>query len=247
MLCLGPCPGWDFIRISRGTQPKIEFDLPGFGRKLNRRPLQDAAEARRMFRRYLYHNYRAFSALKFRLSRRLTRAGWLLLAGLFLSAMLGIDTSLSQAYQTFSLLGCLVVVSFSSLWLSRPRFTATRLLPRLGTVGERLSYVCLIGNQTARPQRGLSVIENLPDPRPTFEDFVSTPEPGEEERNWYDRTYGYYRWKWLIEQNEGAAFDENPIPTVAPRGRAEVRVDLVAKKRGYLRLAGMTILCPDPF
>src|SRR5205814_5457579 len=37
------------------------------------------------------------------------------------------------------------------------------------------------------------------------------------------------------------------VPAVPPKGSAEIRAELVPLKRGYLRLTGMTVSCPDPF
>ena len=41
--------------------------------------------------------------------------------------------------------------------------------------------------------------ERPPDPRPGLEEFAGTPEPGEERRNFFDRCFVYYRWRWLLD------------------------------------------------
>jgi uncharacterized protein (DUF58 family) len=200
-----------------------------------------------MFKRYVYHNYRLFSAMKFRFGRRLTTAGWLVLFAFFFTGALGIDTNLSLTYQTFAFIFCLWFAAALSIQLNRGTFSAERILPRFGSVGEKLSYRVLLENKTSRPQRDLRIAEELPDPRPSFLEFLETPEPGEEKRNWIDRRYGYYRWRWLVAKNVRAAIAENEIPTLAPKSKTEVQVELTPLKRGILPLNGLAIAAPEPF
>ena len=150
------------------------------------------------FRRYLYKNYRSFASVTHRFGRRVTLAGWLVLAGTVVSAALGADTNLSWSYQTFALLGCLVLAAALCTPFGKPDLTLERILPKFGSVGIPLQYRIIVRNRSRKPQTALSLIEELPDPRPTFEEFAGTPEPGEERRNWVDRAYGYYRWRWLL-------------------------------------------------
>ncbi len=200
-----------------------------------------------MFKRYLYQNYRVFYAVKSRFSRRLTRGGWLVLAAFFVSAILGLDTNLSMSYQVFAFLFCLVLVAFVSLWIARPRFAAERRLPRFGSAGEPIHYQIELVNRSRFTQNGLTVLEESADPRPSFQQFLDTPEPGEARRNWYDRTNGYYRWSWLIERNQRAQLEEQPVPALPGRGRIQIDAVLTPRRRGRLRLEGITVLCPDPF
>ena len=39
---------------------------------------------------------------------------------------------------------------------------------------------------------------------PDFKEFITTPKPEEQKRNIYDRTFGYYRWLWLISRKQNA-------------------------------------------
>src|SRR5207244_532204 len=100
--------------------------------------------------------------------------------GLLLTAVLGIDTNLSVAYQTFMLLFCLLLVASLTTWFCRVKFGAERILPRFGSVGESLDYKIVITNRTDRAQHGLSVLDEQSDPRPSLNVFLQTPEPGEE-------------------------------------------------------------------
>ncbi len=199
-----------------------------------------------MFSRYLYSNYRLVSALTHRFSHRVTPTGWVVMASMLVAAALGMDTNLSLAHQAFALLGCLLLAAIAGRILQRGKFAVQRVLPRYASVGEPMSYTVRVENRTRRPQRGLTLMENVPDPRPTFEEFTTTPEPGEEKRNWLDRTYGYYRWQWLIRQNKRAEVSEKLLPALPSRGQAETRMELTPLRRGLLHLESLTLASPEP-
>ena len=197
------------------------------------------------FKRYLYRNYSTFASITHRFRRRVTLTGWVVLGGAVAAAALGADTNASLSYQTFALLGCLVLAAALCTPLGRPRLSLERILPKFGSVGETLRYRVRVRNR--RPQHALKLIEELPDPRPTFEDFVGTPEPGEEQRNWFDRAYSYYRWRWLLARNIRARVPELAVPGLPPGGECTVPAELTPLRRGVLRLTGTTVACPDPF
>lgn len=199
------------------------------------------------FKRYLYRNYRTFASITHRFGRRITLTGWMVLACTVVSAALGADTNTSLSYQTFALLGSLVIAGAVLTPFGRPKVELERLLPKFGSVGETLRYRIRLRNLGKRPQQGLALMEDLPDPRPTFEQFCETPEPGEERRNWIDRTYGYYRWRWLLGRNIRARVATLAAPDLPPNGDCLLRAELTPLRRGVLRLTGMTIACPDPF
>jgi uncharacterized protein (DUF58 family) len=200
-----------------------------------------------LFKRYLFRNYRTFASVTHRFGRRVTPAGWMVLIGTVASGALGADTNLSWSYQTFAVLGCLVLAAAICTPLGRPDLLVERILPRFGSVGDTLRYKIIVRNRSSQPQNALKLIEELPDPRPTFEQFAETPEPGEERRNWIDRTYGYYRWRWLLARNIAAEIPEQPVPDLPPKGECSVTAQLTPRRRGVLRLMGTTVACPDPF
>src|SRR5207249_556886 len=101
-------------------------------------------------------------------------------------------------------------------------------------------------NGTARPQRGLVLLEDLADPRPAVDEFLHAREPGEERRNWFDRTVGYPRWAWLIARKRGAAIAPRPLPALRPGDAGEVVIELLPLRRGRLAFTAVTIARPDP-
>ena len=200
-----------------------------------------------LFKRYVHRNYWTVASISHRFGRRLTMTGWVMVAGTVAAAALGADTNASSSYKTFAMLGCLVLVSALSVPLGRPQLSLERILPRFGSVGETLRYRIRVRNQGRKAQNALKLIEDLPDPRPTLEEFVRTPEPGEERRNWFDRAYGYYRWRWLLARNIRARIPELAVPDLPPGGEIEISCELTPARRGVLRLNGTTVACPDPF
>jgi uncharacterized protein (DUF58 family) len=197
-------------------------------------------------KRLLYRWFSSFSAFQYRLDRRCTRAGSLALGVLGAAIVIGLDTNRTVGYQVFTLVLALVILSAASSLVFRGRFTARRILPRFASVGVPVTYRVAITNQTDRRQEGLVLIEELIDPRPSFEEFVTAREPGEERRNWFDRQVGYPRWAWLVSQKRGAVIPPRPLPALAPSGESEVTVEITPLRRGHLRFQGVTIARPDP-
>jgi uncharacterized protein (DUF58 family) len=198
------------------------------------------------FRRACYVCFRLLSGFQHRLRRRLTLLGGFLVGGIVTTAILGIDTNLAMAYQAFTGLLALLVAAVGATFFFRGRFRVERQLPRLGTIGMPLRYRVAVTNTSSQPQQGLSLHEMFADPRPDFATFRDTPEPGEARRNWVDRLFVFYRWRWLITRNTKGAAAETPLPPLAPGETAAVEVELTPQRRGVLRFTGAAIACPDP-
>lgn len=198
------------------------------------------------FARAAYRTFRSAGALQQMLGRRLTAAGRLVLAGLAAAAIIGPNTRLTVAYQGFTFLIALLAIATALSVRLPPRLGVGRRLPRFGTAGEPLAYTVVITNPTDRVQSGLVLMEDLEDPRPTFEDFVSQREPGEEQRNWFDRTVGYPRWAWLVSRGRRATIAARSLPPLPPREPVDVRIELTPVSRGALRFTSATVARADP-
>lgn len=197
-------------------------------------------------KRFWYRRFRALTSLQRRWGRRFTGAGLLVLGALGGSAAVGLDTSRTVAYKVFTFLLAVVVVAAIGSRGFRARLGARRTLPRFATAGEPLTYRLVLRNDGETAQRGLVVVEDLADPRPSFEEWALAREPGEERRNWFDRRVGWYRFTWLVSRNRRAHVPALPVPPLPPRGEAEIRVSLTPRRRGYLRFTGVTVTRPDP-
>ena len=198
-------------------------------------------------RRFFYDFNQLPSSIRYWLKRRVTRPGWFVLVGLVVSAMFGLDTEQSLTYQAFPFLLLLLGISVASCRFFRVRFKAQRILPRYATVGEPFAYRVVVLNEGRKVEAGLAVMDNLADPRPAYEEFVHTPVPGEEQRSWFERSIGSYRWIWLVSRSQQATVREVPLPAVGPRGRAEVQIEMTPSQRGHLRFTGVSVTRQDPF
>src|SRR4030095_8669217 len=144
-------------------------------------------------KRLIYRWFSSFSAFQYRFDRRFTRAGSLALGVVGAAIVIGLDTNRTVGYQGFTLVLAFVVVSAACSAVFRGRFTARRILPRCASAGVPVSYRLAIKNLSGRRQDGLVLLEELTDPRPSFEEFVTAREPGEERRTWFDTQGGSAR------------------------------------------------------
>ena len=185
--------------------------------------------------RLSYRMFSAVSAIWLWMTRRFTSAGFLALGTLVTAGALGIDTNQTLAYQIFSFLCALLAAAMLVALAARPRFRVARILPRMITAGEAFDYRVLVENLGARPADGLTLLEDLGDPRPAFAEFRSAL-----------RFPTYRGWWRLAMRKEVAHIGECALPPLAPRAAAEVRVRGIAYRRGTLRFDGATVARADP-
>jgi len=196
-------------------------------------------------KRVTYAGLRLLSSLQYFLRERFTAAGWLVFAAAATAAAVGIDTSRTMSYQVFAFLATLLVAAFAVAPFFRPRVTVQRDLPRYATAGEAFEYRVTVENRGKRALSGVSLVEVPRDPRPSYREWLAAREPGEERRNWFDRTQGYFRWRWLIERSSPERPREAPLETLAPGARAGLKLTLKPRRRGRVELAGMALARSD--
>jgi uncharacterized protein (DUF58 family) len=194
----------------------------------------------------LYLSFRRLFSFQRRFRRRLTRGGRLLFFGIIAAAVVGIDTNRSMGYQAFSLMTAMLLTAAAATPFFRARLSARRHLPRFGTVGQPFTYRIEIRNRSGRSQQGLLFFEEGADPRPDFQTFANTPEPGERGRNRFDRWIKFYRWQWLVGEAGGDLPRGVPLPPLAPGETGSVEARIIPGRRGPLRLKGITVARPDP-
>ncbi len=188
-----------------------------------------------------YRLYRVVSSLRYWAQRRFTRPGLVIVGGLVVVTMTGLDPEISAAYQAFTLLLCLLMVSFAFSWSFRARFVARRTLPRFGTVGTPVSYRVWVTNLTQINQNGLVLLEDVADPRPSYPDWLAMQvADGKQLRSFQlspRRSSNLFK---------VATTKDSEIPAAAPDQEVEVRVELTPLRRGILRLKGVTLARSDP-
>ncbi|MBI2929039.1 MAG: DUF58 domain-containing protein [Verrucomicrobia bacterium] len=194
-----------------------------------------------LLRKIIYRVYRLVTAVRYRVRRRFSRAGLAVLAGLFLTGAIGLDMEQTVAAQAFTLLVGLLVLAFAASLRFRIRFSAARSLPRYGTVGHPLAYRVVLRNETPSTQAGLILLEDLADPRPTFEEFVAAQTAEEKQARSFRVSRRASRLRFTR-----ATVKEVPLPLLPPGQESEVQVELHPLKRGVLRFTGLTLARPDP-
>ena len=194
-----------------------------------------------MFWRILYRIYRVVSWWRYWGSRRFTHSGIGILIAVVVAAMMGPDTENNVAYQAFTMLVCLLAVSVAFTWSFRARFSAHRLLPRFATVGSPLTYRVAVRNLTRRTQSGLTLIEDLADPRPSFAEWHRARVA--EERRVRSFRVGPRPQKASF---KAAVLKHAAVPALSPDREIEVRAELIPLRRGLLRFNGVTLARPDP-
>jgi len=140
-------------------------------------------------------------------------------------------------YMVFATAIVLMVVDYLSLIGRKPDVTVKRFLPPYVTKGQDVSYKVAVTGAKPINNDELFYTEIHEDPTPDYETFISTPEPGESKRNRYDRRMGYYRWKWLIDRNQGVKFSETIVSGDMGDGII-FKTAFTPERRGKIRLGG---------
>ncbi|CAK0771215.1 DUF58 domain-containing protein [Gammaproteobacteria bacterium] len=177
---------------------------------------------------------------------RLTTSGSLLLGGVVVSGVLSVDIIQTQAYQLFSVLSALLIVSVLFSLRFRDQISIDRKVPRHATINQSLEYSVTLTNRSGVVQDSLLVIETLPDICPTREEFLNTIQPGEKERNWFDRHVAYHRYLWLVQKKQGFERKAAPLPRISINGICQISLRLIPNRRGRIDLPGLTVMRPDP-
>jgi len=200
-------------------------------------------------RRSIYRALRIASALDHWLRERLTPAGWLALGAAGAAAAAGLDTNQTVTYRAFTFLAALLAISYLASLFFRAffhtRLEASRDLPRYATAGEHCVYRVVVANRGARTLTAATVEERFRDPRPSYEAWQGTREPGEERRNWWDRMVGYFRWRWQIERHLPRDVERGELAPLGPGERQELKLSFTPRRRGRIELAGLTVGRPD--
>ncbi|MDX1681066.1 MAG: DUF58 domain-containing protein [Akkermansiaceae bacterium] len=200
------------------------------------------------FHRWLHRSYRQTSGMRYFLLRRIRPAGYALGAVLMVSVCLGVGHERSSVYQVLSLAMAMGAIGMIWVLLRRARLEASRELPRHGTAGEVLSYTVMVRNVGAHSIARAWLIEGEPDPRPPFDEFHLIREPGEEERNWFDRTFIFFRWQWLMLRRR--LFEQRlslQELRLKPGESGRVHLQITPLRRGIIQLRDLRVMLPDPF
>jgi uncharacterized protein (DUF58 family) len=188
----------------------------------------------------IYWGYRLSSGFWHWVARRFTPAGLCVAGGWALAGAVGVDIENTVTYQSFALLFALLIFSVASSFFFRARFSATLSLPRFGTVGQPLHYQVQIKNLTAKPQIGLSLLDDLTDPRPSFDEWLAFKLAEGRRIRPFRVSKRRPRSPFRLATSKAAA-----VPPLPILGEASVSMELLPCRRGILRFTGVTVACPD--
>jgi hypothetical protein len=202
----------------------------------------------RSFDAWMHKLYFRGTGVQHFFSRRLRPAGVALALVFILMTCLGMGHGKEPVYQLFSL--CLGMTMIGVPWviIRQASVEAKRDLPRFGTAGEPLRYSVQVWNRGKRRLSGAWLSDTPPDPRPNLADFTSLREPGEEERNAFDRKFAYFRWQWILLGNRLFSGGSSRVEIDLKKGEhARVFIDIIPLRRGVIRFDDLRVSLPDPF
>lgn len=180
--------------------------------------------------------------------RRMRPTGIVFLVLIMVTAVLAMGHPRGPVYQIFAVVLSLVAVGLVWAWSRRARLSVERELPPHGTVGHPIRYRVRVRNLGRRLVQHAFLIETPPSPHPSVAAFYHAREPGEEQRNAFDRFFRYYRWQWLLERRalfQGGAPGESL--TIEPGEEVRSTLGFTPVRRGVIVLNDMRVLLPDPF
>lgn len=192
-------------------------------------------------RKLVYRGIWRWFSVRAWIRRRFTRAGLAVVGGLLVSAILGVDTEQTIAYQAFGLLFGLLAVALGLSWGFRGRFAVERVLPRFGTVGHPLRYRVTVKNLGRKAQAGLELIEELEGTLPAFEEFVAAQRAEEKRLRSFSIASAARRRGFQTTSVKDLA-----LPVLAPCQAADLPGELTPLRRGVLRFKGVTLARSDP-
>ncbi|MDX8382020.1 MAG: hypothetical protein R8M14_07910, partial [Ghiorsea sp.] len=187
--------------------------------------------------------------------QRLSPLGMGVVAGMVLTLVFGANIKLSSIYQAFALLSgvfitSLLVVWFKSIWAKKKRqhdkWLMQRKLPAFSTVGVPTSYQIILQNHSQKVAYEISVGEVMPLPKPSLNQFLHMQEPHENQRNWYDRHTGFYRFVWLQDWLNGAVLEPQLVNEVAAGASQNITLPFLPLRRGYIHLVQLRLRFPEP-
>ncbi len=173
-----------------------------------------------------------------KLTKALTTQGQAVFLIVFALFLFGLNTRASLLYHVFSIALTLLIIDAISLVFKIPPVKVTRYIPGNVVAGKTAKYNVSIKTKRYYLKRNTLYYREVPaDPRPSYETFISTPEPGENKRNWFDKRMAYYRWKWIVERNLGAKYSEFQITGKTVGDEVIFSAEITPVRRGKIKFA----------
>lgn len=195
----------------------------------------------RLFVRIFYLLYRVTTWLTHWSRRRFTVLGNAILGGLMVALTTAFDVDGAVGYQSVIPLCAVLLIAIVFSIRFRARFELERKLPRIATAGHPFQYRVAIKNLTAKKQTGLTLIDDLADPRPRFKEWRDY----KLDEDKHVRPFRFQR-RSFRSPFKKATVKENEIPSLRPGERGEVTIEMTPLRRGHVRFESATVARPDP-
>lgn len=193
------------------------------------------------FLRFLYRGYRIVTWSTYFTKRRFTVVGQGMLGAVCVAAVTAMDVDGAVGYQAVIPLGAVLLIGFVFSLRFRAAFEIERKLPRVVTAGQAFHYQVAIKNLTRQQQAGLTLIEDLADPRPSYKEWKEY----KLDEGKHVRPFRFTR-RNFQSPFKMASVKEGEIPALRPGERGELTIELTPQRRGVVRYVGFTVARPDP-
>src|SRR5258708_20597636 len=180
------------------------------------------------------------------LRRKLTPAGWVVLALGVAGAIFGLNTRESLIYQVFGLSAGLIAVAALASMRFGIRANVARALPKVATAGAPFECTVTLTNLDDRAYTPVLVEDTLDGTRPTAREFVAFKVREDRSRNAFDRLVGYPRWVSLMRLKAGPVIPATRVKEWPPSQTVAVRMSCTPLRRGELRFESITLGRPEP-
>lgn len=206
-----------------------------------------ASSRRDAWNRRLHRIYMRSTALQHGILRRVRPAGFSVAAVCVLVFCIAAGHQRAPIYQMFSLTASILAIGPPLALLRRSRLRGKRDVPRHASVGQPLRYSVTITHQGRHPVARAWLMESAPDPRPHESEFIHMREPGEEERNAFDRSFAWFRWQWLVSRNRLFTGGASDVPIRLRAGESmRLTMEIIPQRRGIIRMDRLEVKLPDP-
>jgi uncharacterized protein (DUF58 family) len=193
------------------------------------------------FLHLLYRAYRLITWSTYWTKRRFTITGQAILGAVCVALVTAMDIDGAVGYQAVIPLAAVMLIAFLFSFRFRAVFELERKLPRIATAGQPFTYRVTVKNLTRKNQAGLTLLEDLADPRPTFKAWKEY----KLDEDKHVRPFRFQR-RNFRSPFKMATVKEVEMPDLNPQQRGELSVELTPLRRGVVSFLGVTIARPDP-
>ena len=152
-----------------------------------------------------------------------------------------------MAYQIFTFLLAVLTIAVIYSFHFPEHYEVQRSLPRFATVGSKLFYRITITSRSQKIQTGLLLLEAIAQPKFTLVEFERIIKSASQKGSINSLTITYLHWLKAIAQKQKVKVGAIALPSLKSQSTTEIKAEITPTHRGAIRLAGISILRPDPF